>query len=140
MGYRFLNHTADVAFEAEAASRDGLFAEALAAFTDTITPLERVEERETRRFELRSSGLDLLLVDWLTEALYAYETEGLLFRSAEVWIHDETGGFRLEAEARGEPQDPERHPTRVLVKAVTYHALEVAETADGWRARVVFDI
>lgn len=140
MGYRFLSHTADVAFEVEAASRDEVFAEALAAFTDTITLLERVEERETRRFELRSSQLDLLLVDWLTELLYAYETEGLLFRSAGVRLSDEDGGFRLAAEARGEPQDPERHPTKVLIKAVTYHALVVAETADGWRARVVFDI
>jgi SHS2 domain-containing protein len=57
-----------------------------------------------------------------------------------VRVREEAGGFQLEAEARGEVQDPECHPTKVLIKAVTYHALEVAETADGWRARVVFDI
>lgn len=140
MGYRFLNHTADVAFEVEAPARDGLFAEALAAFTDTLTRLETVEERVTRRFELRSSLLDLLLVEWLTELLYAFETEGLLFRSADVRVTGEEGSFHLAAEARGEVEDPERHPGKVLIKAVTYHGLEVVEEGGGWRARVVFDI
>lgn len=140
MGYRFLNHTADVAFELEAPTRDDLFAEALAAFTDTLTELETVEERVTRRFELRSPLLDLLLVDWLTELLYAFETEGLLFQSADVRVTGEDGAFQLIAEARGEAEDPERHHGKVLVKAVTYHGLEVVEEGDGWRARVVFDI
>jgi SHS2 domain-containing protein len=140
MGYRFLDHTADVAFEVEAASRDEVFSEALAAFTDTITEIDRVEERMTRRFELQASQADLLLVDWLTELLYAYEMEGLLFHGADVRVRGEAGAFELVADARGEVQDEERHPTKVLIKAVTYHALEVAETADGWRARVIFDI
>ncbi|HYG63059.1 MAG TPA: archease [Thermoanaerobaculia bacterium] len=140
MGYRFLNHTADVAFDVEAPTRDELFAEALAAFTDTLTERETVEERVTRRFELRSSLLDLLLVDWLTELLYSFETEGLLFRRADVRVTEEDGAFLLTADARGEAEDPERHQGKVLVKAVTYHGLEVVEEGDGWRARVVFDI
>jgi SHS2 domain-containing protein len=140
MGYRFLNHTADVAFDVEAPTRDDLFGEALAAFTDTLTERETVEERVTRRFELRSSQLDLLLVDWLTELLYAFETEGLLFQYADVRVTEEDGAFHLVAEARGEAEDPERHSGKVLVKAVTYHGLEVVEEGNGWRARVVFDI
>jgi SHS2 domain-containing protein len=140
MGYRFLSHTADVAFEVEAASRDEVFEEALAAFTDTLTELDRVEERLTRRFELSASAPDLLLVDWLTELNFAFETENLLFRRAEVRLTEADGEIRLAAQAWGEEKDDERHPIKVLIKAVTYHGLELAETQAGWRARVLFDI
>jgi SHS2 domain-containing protein len=140
MGYRFLNHTADVAFEVEAPSRDEVFQEALAAFTDTLTEPDRIEERLSRHFELSASAADLLLVDWLTELNFAFETEDLLFRHAEVRVTEADGEVRLEAEAWGEEKDDERHPTKVLIKAVTYHGLELAQTETGWRARVIFDI
>ena len=48
--------------------------------------------------------------------------------------------FRLQATLGGEPFDAQRHGVKVLIKAVTYHALEVREDPDGWQATVVFDI
>jgi len=140
MGYRFLSHTADVAFEATAATLDELFAEALAAFTDTLTDPEGVKERLSRTFELRAPALDLLFVVWLEELLYAFEIDGHLFRRAETRIEQEAQGYRLTAEAWGEVRDEERHGLKVLIKAVTYHGLEVTETPEGWRGRVIFDI
>jgi SHS2 domain-containing protein len=52
------------------------------------------------------------------------------------------GAFRLRGQAWGEPRDDARHPVKVLLKAVTYHGLEVGPVADSgdWRARIVFDI
>jgi protein archease len=140
VAFRFLDHTADVAFEVTAASRDEVFAEALAALTETLTERERVEERLSRRFDLAAAAVDLLLVDWLGELVYAFEVEELLFRRAAARVSEENGGFRLVAEAWGEVRDEARHPIKVLIKAVTYHGLEVVETAAGWRARVVFDV
>jgi SHS2 domain-containing protein len=139
MGHRFLDHTADLAVELAAPTLPGLFEEALLAFTEAITEPERIEPHQTRRFELAAPAADLLLVDWLGELLYAFETDDLLFRRAEVTLEEAPDGLRLTAEAHGEPRG-ERHPIKVLIKAVTYHGLEVAQTEEGWRARVVFDI
>ena len=55
-------------------------------------------------------------------------------------IKESKAGFELEATAAGEPYDPERHPVKIAIKAVTYHQLAVEQTASGWRARVIFDI
>ena len=143
MGYRFFDHTADLAVDLTAPTAGGLFGEALAAFTEAITESERIAERVERRFALSAAALDLLLVDWLGEMLYAFEVEELLFRRAEVEI---TGGgvaggeVRLSAVAHGEPRDEARHPIKVLIKGITYHGLEVVQEPDGWRGRVVFDI
>lgn len=141
MSYRFLDHTADVGAELAAPDLGGLFAAALAAFTDILTERERVEPREERRIALSAPGREELLVDWLEELLYLFETEGALFHDARVAIEAGEGGWALEATARGEAHDPARHPAKVLVKGVTYHGLAVRPAGEGgWVGRVIFDI
>jgi SHS2 domain-containing protein len=80
------------------------------------------------------------MVDWLNELLYLFETQAMLVRSARVTLGREGEEHRLDARIQGEPFDSLRHPIKVTIKAVTNHALEVVETADGWRARVVIDV
>lgn len=141
MSIRFLDHTADVAFEVAAPSLDTLFAESAQALLETITDPATVRASLHRSFELTAPDLETLLVDWLGELVYVFEVDRQLFADAEVTVTEDDAGPRLTAVARGEPYDPDRHPIRVQVKAVTYHQLEVACRPDGtWVARVVFDI
>jgi SHS2 domain-containing protein len=140
MPYRFLEHTADLAVEIEAPTREGVFQEALVAFTACLTEPEGVAEELSRRFRLAGQEADLLLVDWLGELLYAYEVKGLLFRRGSVNFKEKGQTLSLEAEAWGESYDPDRHPIKVLIKGVTYHGLRLCREGTGWRARVIFDI
>jgi len=89
---------------------------------------------------LRHETLDLLLVDWLSELLYRFEVEGFLPAEADVGVERADGGWALAAEVRGEPDAAARVPIKVLVKAVTYHALLVEREGEAWVGRVVFDI
>lgn len=142
MTVRFLDHTADVGAEIAAASLDELFAEAAGALLETIVDPASVRPSLHRGFELAAPDLETLLVDWLGELVYVFEVDRQLFADAEVTVTEGEGGEqRLTAVARGEPYDPDRHPVRVLVKAVTHHGLEVSCRPDGtWFARVIFDI
>ena len=49
-------------------------------------------------------------------------------------------GWTLSGELSGERFDLARHGLKILLKAVTYHRLEVRPHAGGWLARVLFDI
>jgi SHS2 domain-containing protein len=138
--YRLIEHTADTGLEVEAPSLAELFVEALRGMTDCITELERVAPQTRRRLGVRAGDLGRLLVEWLSEAVYLFEVEDLLFSQAEVEVKESKAGFELAATVAGEPFDPERHPAKIAIKAVTYHQLKVEETPDGWRARVIFDI
>jgi SHS2 domain-containing protein len=46
----------------------------------------------------------------------------------------------LHAKGRGEKLDPERHQTRVDVKAVTLHRFSLKKTDDVWEGFVILDI
>jgi SHS2 domain-containing protein len=88
---------------------------------------------------LENVDLDLLLVDWLSELLFRFETTRFLVaRTTVELVRAEV--YRLGARIEGEPLDPARHPVKVLLKAVTYHGLAVTQDATGWRARLIFDI
>lgn len=117
-----------------------MFASAAAAFTDSITPLEGVEPRRPEEMSLAAPELDLLLVDFLSELLYRFDTRRWLARRAEVDVREADGGWALMGTLRGERLDEARHPVNILIRAVTYHALHVVQRDGEWTASIVFGI
>jgi SHS2 domain-containing protein len=138
--FAFFDHTGDIGVEVRAASLEQLFAEAASAFTEILTEPALVRSRLSAEISLRSPEVDLLMVDWLNELLYLFETRAMLVSSARVTLGRDAAEHRLDATVGGEAFDPARHPIKVTVKAVTYHALEVLETTGLWRARIVVDV
>ena len=140
MPYRFFDHTGDIGVTLTGPTRDALFAAAALAFTDSITPLDRVEPRRPEEVAVDAPELDLLLVDFLSELLYRFDTRGWLTRGADMAVRERDGGWTLEGTLSGEKLDPDRHPVKILIKAVTYHGLQIVERGGEWSANVVFDI
>ena len=140
MAYEFFDHTGDIGVSLSGRTIDELFASAAAAFTDSITPLDTVEPRRPEELDVAAPELDLLLVDFLSELLYRFDTRAWLTREAHVEVRPQDDGWALEGTLLGEKHDPARHPIRVLIKAVTYHQLHVTEHEGTWAAKVVFDI
>jgi SHS2 domain-containing protein len=140
MGYRFIDHTADVAADLTGGTLGELFLSAAQALTDTITELSAVRPSVTQSVTLESGAVEDLLVDWLNELLYRFEVQDVLFSDGSVEVEDCDGRWHLAATVAGEPYDPARHPARVLVKSATYHGLNIRHEQGTWSARVVFDI
>lgn len=135
--FRTLEHTADIGFEAFGATRKEVFANAACALMHLMVDLEAIAPRDQLPLRAEASDMPSLLVNWLSEILYLFDAEGWLFRDFEV---DELTEHSLAAIARGEKFDRGRHQVKLLVKAVTYHQLDLRETAEGWRAQVYVDI
>ena len=135
--FRYLEHTADIGFEAFGASREEVFANAARALIHLIVDLESIKVREEVKVQVDSDDASSLLVDWLSEVLYLHDAENWLFRDFEFKTLDDCS---LVAVARGERFDPQRHRAKLLVKAITYHQLALEQAEGGWRARVYVDI
>jgi SHS2 domain-containing protein len=135
--FRVLEHTADIGFEAFGATRQEVFANAARALTHLMVDLETIEPQEKLSLRVEASDMPNLLVNWLSEVLYLFDAEGWVFRDFEF---EDLADHSLAAMARGEKFDRRRHQVKLLVKAVTYHQLDLRETAQGWRAQVYVDI
>ena len=159
MSFTFFDHTGDIGVRLAGRTLDDLFESAAAAFTETITDPARVEPRRQVPVTLEPAPPDLLLVDWLSEILYRFEVEQFLVARVEVHVDGPKLGanrsdavpandapaassavLSLQAVLSGETFEASRHAIKVLVKAITYHALEVRHDADGWHATLVFDV
>lgn len=135
--FEIFAHTADAGLHVESPDLNGVFVEAATALTSLIVANSESVRCVTRReFRIAGSEHEFLLVDWLNELLYAFESEHLLFREFTAAV-DEQG---LTASASGEPWDGVRHQLAHEVKAITYHELLVARVGDHWEANVIVDI
>jgi len=99
-----------------------------------LRKVRRVEERAVSASGEDSTGL---VVAFLTELLNLEQTDGFIGR--DITAHPiGSPPTAIVASVSGERFDPERHPARTEVKAVTFHDL-VFDPARG-RARVIVDI
>jgi SHS2 domain-containing protein len=139
--WRPVDHTGDVAIDAEAPTEEDLFACCAAALFEILAePLGPGPRREAH-VSAEAPDDEVLMVRWLRELLYLHSTERWIFAEFEVALEGGEGaGRRLSGIARGEIFDPERHDIRTELKAVTYHQIRVGRDGDLWRARVVFDV
>jgi len=135
--FRILEHTADIGFEAFGSTRRDVFRNAALALMHLMVDLESIAPREMKRLGAEASDMPGLLVNWLNEILYLFDAEGWLFCDVEF---DALTERSLTSVARGEKFDRRKHQVKLLVKAVTYHQLDLRETGEGWRAQVYVDI
>jgi len=104
---------------------------------NAMTPLEGVEKRETRTFNVEGGDLGGLLFNFLDELLYLHEVELIVFSGFEVDLDE--GEIKLTAVCRGEPFDLDRHSQGIAIKAVTFHNMRILKEGDVWTIRVVLD-
>ncbi|MDG6221794.1 MAG: archease [Candidatus Bathyarchaeota archaeon] len=139
--FKFLEHTADAYIEAYGNSLEEAFESAGLAFTDVMTTLETVEAKTEETFAVEAQDEEALLYSWLEELLLAFELKQMLFSSFEVSSITPTAkGLKLVAKAWGETYDPERHVSKVGVKAATYHQMKIVKDSDGVVLRFLLDI
>jgi len=135
--YELLEHTADVYVSVRGDSLCELFENASYALFDVQVGLDRVQPAEARQVEVESADLEDGLVRWLQRLLVLMEVENLVLCRFEVTEVTDDGAHGT---VWGEALDDARHELRGLVKAVTYHGLEIEEVEEGWRAQVLFDV
>ena len=131
--YKALEHLADLKIKVFGRNREELFANALIGMFESIEPDIISREEHSRKIEVSSKSEELILIDFLSEALYQSDVNNEAY-------------FRVEFEAF--------EPTKIIaqlfgykvkgfreeIKAVTYHDFKIIKTKDGLVAEIIFDI
>lgn len=137
MQYRLIDHTADLGIHVLGSSAKSLFVNAALAMFDLITDVKLVKGEKTN--DIRVSGDDWpdLMVSWLRELLYLWSGKERLIKSVHIISISEC---KIEANVTFDNYNPDQHPIKNEIKAVTYHQIQVENRMDGWEARIIFDV
>jgi SHS2 domain-containing protein len=139
--YAIIDHTADMALRVEGSSLSEMFAAAAEGLARMLSPSPDIRPARELSFEKEAESLERLLVLFLSELVYLFEMEGMLFSEFDVEVDapEDSGRKVVRVTARGEPRDPSRHQLDSPVKAITQHMLAVDRTGEGWTATIVMD-
>ena len=128
--------TADTGIRVYGSSLEELICKAILATFNEITDIDKIEHKESFEIEANNS-LPFLLADLINEALVLHDSKGFVASGCEV---TDLGEYNVRVRLKGERFDPERHPSKLVIKAATYHRLKIEKKADRLLAEVIFDI
>jgi len=135
--YEVFEHTADVGLHAYGSTLSELFVHAAQGMESLMVPLEQIRVVTSREITVEGHDPVSLLIAWLNELIFLFDTEYLLFRDITIDTITET---RVIGRASGEQYDAQRHELSSAIKAVTWHEAAVNLTEQGYQARIIFDI
>jgi SHS2 domain-containing protein len=135
--YTIMNHTADIGIRARGEDMEQAYANAAKGMFSLITDLRKIKNSLSREIAVNAADKETLLVAWLNELIFLFDTEHVLFRK---FIFAELSEKELRARAYGEKIDPERHDIKIGIKSTTYHMLRVSHDKNCYQVRVICDI
>jgi len=139
--FEFLEHTADAYIAAYGESLEEAFENAASATFEVMTDLKKIKPKVEETVEVEAHDEPALLYNWLEELLVKFELTGKLYSRFKISSIEKTpSGLKLKAKAWGEPYDPKRHPSKVGIKAVTYHRMEIMKKPKAVTIKFILDI
>lgn len=135
--YEMIDHTADIGIKVFGKDISEVFANAGYAMFDILTEPKNVQKKESFNIQVSANNIEQLLVRWLDELLYRYETERVVFSE---FVINKISDTSIDSTVYGEKIDRSRHEIKTEIKNVTYHQLQIRKTNGGWEAQVIFDV
>jgi SHS2 domain-containing protein len=141
-GFEFMDHTADVSVKSWGRNLKEAFSQTALSLMMTITPnLNKISPKIEKNIEVISEDKYALCFDFLSEFLYLFDVEDLVFSYVVVKSIRKIGEkYKLIALAKGEPFDRDKHEIGTEVKAITYSFMNIEETENKVEINIVFDV
>lgn len=139
--YRYGEHTADVLIQAYGCTLEEAFKNAAIALAELIYHTEKVEPRYAKEITIDYNDLEGLLFRWIDELLFLFDTEKFAISRKIVLNLGKNDVYYIKAVLYGEPYDIEKHGfTGLIVKAMTFHMMEIRQIDDYWMLQYVVDV
>jgi len=139
--FEFLEHTADAYVAAYGKTLEEAFENAAYATFEVMTEAEKIEPKIEETVEVEGYDEQALLYNWLEALLVKFDITRRLYSRFKIDKVEKTKeGFRLKAKVWGEQYNPEKHPQKVGIKAVTYHRMEIIKRPEQVTLKFILDI
>jgi len=143
--FEILDISGDAGIRAYGNDLQELFVNAAIGMYSLITDIKNIQEKKTLEISAQGSSLEGLLVSFLNELIFHFDTYGFMGKSIRLkdFQADKLTGlqaYKLKAVLTGEDFDPDQHEGKLLIKAATYHKLLIEKKDGHYQAEIIFDI
>lgn len=133
--YELVDHTADIGLNVSGADLEEFLSDAALGMFAIICDRPPEGKAVGFEFELEADELEGLLIGWLSELLFLFDTESFVPREFNFIAIEPD---RIEVRIEG--TEVKSILCAREIKAVTHHLLEVKQDNNGYKARVFFDL
>jgi SHS2 domain-containing protein len=137
--YEPFDISGDAGLKAYGMTKEAVFINSAIGMFSLITDLNLINEKKNLEVAVQGTSLESLLVSWLNELIFYFDTYGFVGKSIknnQIVLSED----KLHATVSGEDFVPGKHESRLLIKAATYHRLKIEKRNKLWQAQVIFDI
>jgi SHS2 domain-containing protein len=134
--YRYLEHTADIKFQAYGTTLEMAFTNSAYALVHLMHQ-GQVEEKSEFHIHAEGRELESVLYSFLEDFIFLLDSKDFLLSSVKS-IEIDADKVCLEADVTGD--DAGHYELELGIKAVTYHDMFVKEEKGRWITQVVLDI
>ena len=134
--YKFLEHTADIKFQAFGKTVEESFANSALAMFNAMYD-RKVKENKNIKIKVKGKDFESLLYNFLEELLVLMDSKNFFLSKVRKIKIDKKKKI-LEAEISGD--DAKNYKISLDVKAVTYSQMFVRHEKEKWTAQVVLDV
>lgn len=133
--FKFIEHTADVKFQAFGKSIEKVFSNSALALKETICGKRKIKRTEEKKIIIEGKDFESLLYEFLEEIIYLLDAENFIIKKVkEIKIE----GFKLTAVLEGDRAS--HYNFTNSAKAITYNEMFVKEQKKRWIVQVVVDV
>jgi SHS2 domain-containing protein len=134
MKFKFLEHPADIKFQAFGKTLEEAFINSALALKQTIYE-KKIKEKKAKKIKLEAKDKEALLYDFLEQFLFLLDAEDFLFNKIKKLKINQNA---LEAEISGDKASD--YDFNNNVKAITYSNMFVKKQKDKYTTQVVLDV
>lgn len=132
--HKIIDHEADIGLEVNGKTLEELFKNAASGLFSLLVDLKNVKPEVGKKLEITGNGE--LLINFLNELLYLWDTEGFIPKDFSLRIEND----RLTGNVIGGLFDPHWHTIKKEIKAVTYHEFSLTREKGICKARFILDV
>ena len=138
MDFKFLEHTADIKFQAFGTSIEKAFENSALAMFNAMSN-KRINARIKEEFIIDGTDLENLLYNFLEELLFLLDSKNFFVSKIKLKIiGNKKKSLVLKAKLFGD--DAKKYETKMDVKAVTYNEMFIKKIGKNWVCQVVLDV
>lgn len=138
--YKFIDHTADIACDVSGDTIEELFMVSAEVWRSLVVEETKYSQIESKKFELKTSSKEQLLVDFLSELNFFLFTRKWLFNLVKkMKIENEGDTWILTVEIQWMPISAEIE-IKQEIKAITFHQMNIEKIENQYSTLLVFDI